>query len=213
MTTKPFSQDEAYCAKILTEIATMTKCELSAIRARIYMEALSQIGWTKAKTALERCVLNLKGFPSVSEILEQVGIKQPDASDEANALMGKIIHAISTIGGYRLKDVEETIGLVGIAVAENIAGSWSELCMMEVDSSFRAQLRDQCKALIAKQSVGELELKPRLLGASAEALSLISGSFVDMSTKIQPGSSNEKTKAEKDFELIFHSKNKILKFN
>lgn len=130
------------------------------IDEEIYLGGIEPIGIDRALDAL-MMIARMKGLskiPSVGDILEAAGIKEPSAVDDAHQILGRIFEAASKFGGYQAERAANYIGELGWVAVQRFGG-WDAFCMIEEDDfgTARAQLRDIIKSVNAYDSVGRLQ--------------------------------------------------------
>lgn len=101
-------------------------------------------------------------LPSIEEIDTAITGKISD-KDEAQDVADRIVFAISRFGSYRSGDAMEHIGPVGAEVVRRFGG-WSQVCEIKTEElgTFRAQLRESSRSLLARAKAGRLHEAPQL---------------------------------------------------
>ena len=95
-------------------------------------------------------------LPSIEEIDTAITGKVGDA-DDAQDTADRIIAAIRDCGSYQSTKAMEAIGPVGAEVVRRFGG-WSQVCDVETKElgTFRAQLRDSARSVLARAKAGRL---------------------------------------------------------
>lgn len=139
-------------------------------RLQIYVEILSRFKQNNVLNCISYFLLREKFFPDISEIINYLDPK-PSNKEIAVSSVGLIIEAIKKFGVYQEQSAKESLEKLWPAILS--FGGWRSVCSSEIDSNFKAQMRDcvisqfsfspQSKkdiySLCFKFSNGQLELK------------------------------------------------------
>lgn len=142
------SQDFEYCMKMLQEMAKRTKADITPFTLEVYRKELNSHGWDKVAKGLNKLFRSLKFFPTIADIEEAMGIREPDEDDKANLIGSEILATAARYGEYRIGEAEKALGPTAWEVVRRMGG-WPAVCMTEIDDhgTFRAQARDIARAV------------------------------------------------------------------
>jgi len=130
-----------------------------ATRTRILftIEQLTAHPIAKILPALKRLAIHSRTFPTVGEILAEMGIRKEtevqNPAEDAVAIAGRISTAISKFGAWGPRDARQYIGEVGWEVV-NMSCGWDQVCKVSDDElgMMTAQWREKAKAILSRGS-------------------------------------------------------------
>lgn len=142
--------------KGIYELARISKIEMNDWVLEAYCSVFED-RYQDGIKALKIAFMRIRGngqMPSAIDLLELLGEKMPSApstKDDANAIAGNIIDAISRFGSYNAIKAKEFLGDKAWRLID-MSGGWSVLCDIENDQipAWRAQLRDLAESLEKK---------------------------------------------------------------
>ncbi len=148
----------------LTLMAEAHGRKFSKESAALMLSDLHQYGPEPVLRALAGCRLQLRYFPTISEIVDRLPGTLSDSA-LADAAVSRILQAVSAIGPYRHDDAKSYIGRLGWQVVKQYAG-WEELCKALGDDTpvgvFKAQATKTAMLVIERARAGLIDAAPEL---------------------------------------------------
>lgn len=137
---------------------------ITKAQAGLLMSDLQPYGHQAVLESLKRCRLELRYFPTVSEIVARIPGTLSDES-RAQAGVAQVLEAISRFGPYRHDEAKEFIGPLGWEVVKEYGG-WQSLCAsLGVDTPigvFKAQALKSALSILERARAGVLRQAPEL---------------------------------------------------
>ena len=142
----------------ILKLAAIFSKEIDKNLATGYVENLCQYEEPELKAAFGTIIRTKKFFPKIAEIIELI---EPNLSetDSAQILANNIVETVLRLGRYQVEKIndelspQERYALMAIGGVESI-------CNINIDQlgTVRAQLRNSCKASIAKNKIETMKV-------------------------------------------------------
>lgn len=139
-------------AKLLKTLCAYYRVELCDEEKFLYWNFIQKLDDKNIGTVLIEIVEKFKYFPKISELNDLISQKA-DNKDVAMEWIGDIAQATRQFGKYNWEEAKAYLGEDKWAAC-TCMGGFRVLCDCNFDdASFRAQLRDACKAILNKNEI------------------------------------------------------------
>ena len=150
------SEQKAILAKGLRNLALIQNADVTREVIASYVEILSEYSFEDSQRAIRWAVKSLDRFPKPVHLIEQ--INPTPKREDADAIAGRVIAAIKRFGWCNSREAKLYIGPEGWEAVSR-TGGWTTLCESSSRElgTLRAQLRDQCFAVMNNEVILERE--------------------------------------------------------
>lgn len=178
MTTSNQTSNQTQILAILALIAEQTKEQISPTRLEFIYEALKPFPSAAVVDALKRVAMSARRFPTPTEILAEMGVKQLSNREQAVESVALIMGAVKRFGYTgTTEEVEPYVGPLAWRAIKTLGG-WRAFCdpiTNDNETSVKAQVRDLCEAMLTSDATLAASSRRFLMGPTKPTLRLIDG--------------------------------------